>query len=417
MKFKYRHPELFEDWEETDYSQYDGRLILWGAGKVGGMAAHCLKRRHIRFNAFCDIAAEKWGTQYCDHPVISPEELKRDYADAAVVITNVFTGGTCSKLAELGIQKRLDCVGLFLEFDFEGYDFWMSPEFASRIVEDYLRNLLLYSKKIRFPDRFFLSVTSRCSLRCRNCDAYIPYVTNPRDYDCETIIDDCRKVLDVLGHVQIVDVMGGEPMLHTRLWDILHYLRGEERVERFNLITNGTVLPDPPVLELMKTPKFLMRISDYGSLSSKKEELAALLRANGVRYEITNYTYWDPLPRFGKTGETPDQLTTKFRDCTTNLFYLRNSKLAYCSVLSGMSDLDEEILPGSDQNYLYLAGERAKADPQGEILAFLNRMQSGRFIEACKYCPGSRCLQFENKVPVAEQAKGPLRFDKIARED
>ena len=91
MVYQYPHPEYFRDWNKPDFLVHDRSIILWGAGKVGGVAAHCLKKRGVLFEAFCDIAKDKWGTEFCGHPVISPEELQKYYPNAIVLISAVFS--------------------------------------------------------------------------------------------------------------------------------------------------------------------------------------------------------------------------------------------------------------------------------------------------------------------------------------
>ena len=90
MIYHYAHPEYFRDWDKPELKGLNKPLVLWGAGKVGGVAAHCLKTRGVEYAAFCDIAQDKWGTQFCGHEVISPDELQKRYPDAVVIITSVF---------------------------------------------------------------------------------------------------------------------------------------------------------------------------------------------------------------------------------------------------------------------------------------------------------------------------------------
>lgn len=47
---------------------------------------------------------------------------------------------------------------------------------------------------------------------------------------------------------------------------------------------------------------------------------------------------------------------------------------------------------------------------------FIQRIRNRKHIDACKYCPGSHCLQFESKQPVAEQAHGVLPLDGLFKD-
>ena len=179
MIYRYAHPEYFRDWDKPELKGLKKPLVLWGAGKVGGVAAHCLKTRGVEYAAFCDIAQDKWGTQFCGHEVISPDELQKRYPDAVVIITSVFYTSAYEMLKARGYRDIYDCVFLFMEIDFSGYDFWMSQEYAIRNIEQCIAAVRSQRTKSGIIDQVFLNITTKCSLRCRDCSLFIPYVTNP----------------------------------------------------------------------------------------------------------------------------------------------------------------------------------------------------------------------------------------------
>ncbi|MDR1062238.1 MAG: radical SAM protein, partial [Clostridiales bacterium] len=320
----------------------------------------------------------------------------------------------CAQLRELGYDDSLDCSSLFMEIDFDGYDAYMTPEFAARISENYLRNILLHYRRGPLIERLFVMINNKCSLRCKNCDAYIPYVKDAVNYDFGRIVESCQCALDAVGGVDTVDILGGEPMLHDRLSEILRYFIENPSVSRVTLITNGTILPGAELVETMKSPKFVCRLSNYGKHSRRLGEIAALLGANAIRSEMTNYSQWDALPALSATNETRRELDAKFASCTANLFYLQDGKLFYCNVVASLTcNVRTDVLPPSPDDYLDLyEGECGglRPDAKERIAAFAARLHTRRHIGACKYCTGSHCLQFENKVPVAEQTKERLEM-------
>lgn len=416
MIYQYPHAKLFEGWTIPDFESYQGNIVLWGAGKVGGVAAHCFKKRGVKISAFCDISKEKWGTTFCGHKVISPEELKKQHPNAAVVVSNSFPSSVYPQLMSMGFKNVFDCVSLFMEIDFENYEFWMTPEFSSRIIENYMRNILFYKRKNFFLERILLVINSKCTLRCRYCDAYIPYIKSPKNFNADHMIDNCKDVFDAVGSVQAVDILGGEPLIHPHLKKILMYLKTEQRVEKVQVITNGTIVPNNDIINIIKDDKFRVRISNYGKLSSHMDEILRLLEKENIKFEITNYIYWDSLPQIKATNETHEELSAKFQACTTNLFYLQDGKLFYCNAVAGLQNVDAKILPESENNYLDLSNYKLKTEREAHIVNFLNRLYKGEYIDACRYCSGSHCIQFENKVPVAEQTKELLTFPRMLEE-
>lgn len=413
MIYHYAHPEYFRDWDKPELKGLNKPLVLWGAGKVGGVAAHCLKTRGVEYAAFCDIAQDKWGTQFCGHEVISPDELQKRYPDAVVIITSVFYTSTYEMLKARGYRDIYDCVFLLMEIDFSGYDFWMSQEYAIRNIEQCIAAVRSQRTKSGIIDQLFLNITTRCSLRCRDCSLFIPYVTNPCNYPSQEIMTDLNKVLDALGQVRIVNFYGGEPLLHPDLAQMIRSLRNETRIDRISIITNGTIVPNEDVLQAIKEePRFMVRISDYGAISKNLQALEEKLRQLNISYEIANYEYWDRASRIGTAGhenETKEDLIAKFQLCTScNVMFLINRKGYLCSTASAVCNMGG--FPDSPTNYIDLLDEENFAQ---KLDYFVKRPGTGEYMDACHYCSGNHGVQFEQKVPVAVQTKDVLKFEKV----
>lgn len=410
MAYHYPHPEWFRDWDKPDFKRIKGPLILWGAGKIGGVAAHCLKKQGVEYAAFCDIASDKWGTRFCGHPVISPQELSEQYPDAAVLITSIFYGSIHDMLCERGFREIYDCASLFMEIDFSGYDFWMEEPYAIRNVEQCLAALLEEKTKSGRTDQIFLNITTRCSLRCQECSTFIPYVSAPMDFPAEEIMEDLNTVLASMGYTRIVNFYGGEPLLHPDLAKMIRSLREDHRMDRISVITNGTIVPKEDVLTAMaEEERFMVRISDYGKISKNLAPLKDALQQYGISYEITNYAYWDKHSEIGYTHESEGDLIKKFQLCTScNLLYLLNRRGYMCSTASAVCNMGG--FPEHPSNYIDLSD---KTDFSERLAHFLKRRHTGEYFDACRYCSGMHGIHFEQKLPVAVQAKELLRFPKL----
>ncbi len=89
-------------------------------------------------------------------------------------------------------------------------------------------------KGVVFPPFLFLSITSRCNLRCQGCWVHVdgpPSDLTPQEIDSliEAAHDHGSRFFGLLG---------GEPLLHPHLWDVL----AKHRTSYFQLFTNGTLL-------------------------------------------------------------------------------------------------------------------------------------------------------------------------------
>ncbi len=97
-----------------------------------------------------------------------------------------------------------------------------------------------FKKRLRrgrfFPAFMFLSITNRCNLRCRGCWV----TTDGREQrlsaaTMDRIVRECKK-----NSSRFFGILGGEPLLHPELFDVLK----RHRDCYFQVFTNGTALTD-----------------------------------------------------------------------------------------------------------------------------------------------------------------------------
>src|SRR5688572_27205159 len=105
----------------------------------------------------------------------------------------------------------------------------------------------LATLKRLFDDRALycqLIVTRRCNLACGYCNEF-DKVSQPVPF--ETLVARMDHLIDELG-VTIMDFLGGEPLLHPQIADLVAH--AHERGCWTNIITNGFLLSDELVRKL-----------------------------------------------------------------------------------------------------------------------------------------------------------------------
>lgn len=105
----------------------------------------------------------------------------------------------------------------------------------------------LATLKRLFDDRALycqLIVTRRCNLSCGYCNEF-DKISAPVAYD--TLVERMNHITDELG-VTIMDFLGGEPLLHPRIADLVAH--AHERRCWTNIVTNGFLLSDELVRKL-----------------------------------------------------------------------------------------------------------------------------------------------------------------------
>ena len=413
MIYKFPHPEWFDGIEKPQISSED-TIILWGAGKVGSVVAHAAEKHGLNVKAFVDTAKDKQGTKFCGYDVISPRELYDNYPEAVVIVSCGYPT-VYQDLLSSNIKKVYDPHFLLMEVDFVGYNSGLTNEFATRMVESALRNYAMIFGKGFLIERLIFVITDKCTLNCQNCDGYIPYHIHPRTDSISSIIESYEEIIKVCGYVDAIDIMGGETLLHPDIAELTEFFVSDNRCGKVTIISNGTILPNDRLTNVMKSRNVVFRLSDYGQLSRKKEEIIKLFDSEDIKYELTNYPYWDKIPIIEKQNETLHQVQAKYSACTANVLYIKHGKLFQCRFVTGLSDLDANMIPDFEKNYVNLLALDKKI-VSSQIKEFIQQLYSRIPLDACKYCPGGHCILFGQHVPVAEQAKGKLPLDLLYKD-
>lgn len=93
-------------------------------------------------------------------------------------------------------------------------------------------------RRFHLPDCMHVEVTDNCNLRCAYCYRDAKGQSAPNYMDTGKLF----PLIDELAgfRLSILEITGGEPLLHPRIFDILEYCH--RKLSRFSLLTNGTLV-------------------------------------------------------------------------------------------------------------------------------------------------------------------------------
>jgi molybdenum cofactor biosynthesis enzyme MoaA len=96
-------------------------------------------------------------------------------------------------------------------------------------------------------------LTTRCTLRCKNCNAAIPYHKTYNDIDTGVIMKSLRRIFEIFDYVDELGLYGGEALLHPDIDEIIRECGNYSSKFGFlRLMTNGTIIPKQATLEELK---------------------------------------------------------------------------------------------------------------------------------------------------------------------
>lgn len=269
-------------------------------------------------------------------------------------------------------------------------------------------------KKI-WLDKLEVPITTCCTLCCRHCANLMQYYENPSHVSVEQIKENLSAVLTAIDGVRFLRILGGEPLLHPDLYEILNFCIKEcDAVQEIIIITNGTLLFQNDVIELMKKhPEFLIQISNYGSNSSKLQLLVKQLNDAGIRNEVSR-PEWKAKADLHYRKRAKCSNTRLFRQCSRYVSLL-NDELHVCPRSCHGTNL--RAIPKEAEDYVWIARYK---DNKAALKAAVIRMLEQPYVEACKYCggdgkaadrletvtAGEQCSRREARTYFREMAKG-----------
>lgn len=254
-----------------------------------------------------------------------------------------------------------------------------------------------YYKKDIYFKYLEVPITTRCSLNCKECNNLIQVYQKPQNFEANQIIRDIKRICCVSERIKMLRILGGEPLLHPDLAKILNELKKIEKIERVQIVTNGTLLFDKECLALLRHKKFSVDISNYGEHSRKYVELIRQLKKNQVCYSTQSQQKpWKALSSCSSRNRSKEDLRSIFSVCRQDCHSLLNGELHICARSAHGTDLG--LIEKEMKDYVSVRNAHGKRELKREIYEILNREK----IAACNYCDMFRLDEMET-IPSAVQ--------------
>jgi hypothetical protein len=274
-------------------------------------------------------------------------------------------------------------------------------EYLARFAAEELRDY--YDKGIFRLHSVQFVVTTRCTLRCRDCSVMMPYFDRRHiDLSYEQFRNDLDAVLGAADYVRTVLLLGGEPLLNKELPQMLEYAAQKEKIGLIDIVTNCTILPWPELLTVAEKyrEKVFFGLSNYGGnpeLASrlKRAEISARLKERKIAYTPdTGKVEWFRY-ELRECALDDAQLRAVFAGCQWHhCLYVLDGVLSICARGLAGHMLGAYALSGDERLDLRLASS------WGETRKKLLSLYEKDILSACRWC-----LRREGMVTPALQMK------------
>ena len=158
-----------------------------------------------------------------------------------------------------------------------------------------------------------VNVVHQCNLSCRGCSHLSPVI--PKAFvDPEIVYRDLSRLgaYYSAGHVRL---LGGEPLLHRNLLQVIAAVRASGITKCIRILTNGILLPRIPNAFWESVDE--VQVSLYSGVTLDRSQLQRIedaARDHGVKLEIRKFTHFrEP---YSEVGTSNDQLVRRvFKTC------------------------------------------------------------------------------------------------------
>ncbi|MBR1494694.1 MAG: radical SAM protein [Acidaminococcaceae bacterium] len=265
-------------------------------------------------------------------------------------------------------------------------------------------------------DKFSLVVVTRCNLRCRLCDEFIPQNKPFPDLTPDEACRILNALFEVVDHVKLLHLSGGgEPFLNQHLPELIDLcFEYGDKFDRLMTFTNSTILPKQELLEALERygNKIIVSCSNYGLNLECAKEVYQKLEERGIPKRITkyygedqDYGGWVDFGPWDARGRASEELHKVFHNCGVTKFLhgnwrTRDGKCHWCQ--RSQRGMELGLLPDCSEDYVDLFGDESAEEKREHF----KRIMEAHYLSACDHCSGDHGTEDVTKrFPAGEQIK------------
>ena len=262
---------------------------------------------------------------------------------------------------------------------------WLIPDkILYKNIVPFYKTITKASSKKKKLLKFQVNVADHCNLNCKGCTAFSP-LSQETYLDLNVFEKDCGRISELTeGKIELIDLLGGEPLLHPEINKIMEISRRHFTIGDINIITNGILLTRMPLDFWQKCHEYNINIIISGyPIKLDFPDIYKLAESCNVQLSIRGNPggkkIWNKVP-FDLQGR--QNILKNFKKCFGANFCicLDKGKLASCPIpllMPIFNNYFKQNIPVTDNDYIDIY----KAKTIDEVLDFLRKP-----IPMCAYC-------------------------------
>ena len=237
-------------------------------------------------------------------------------------------------------------------------------------------------------EAFELHIAEHCNLKCANCCNMSPLVAERTlsVAEVERLVTQMAGVL----HADVIKIMGGEPLLHPELTEVLRVLRASGIADRVRLFTNGLLLAGMP--DAFWEALDELTISNYTSAPVKPAVLA-MVRERSRRHDfVLNVKPVDEFTQVLSPRYEADDAAVErtFARCWLRhrCLVVRDRRFYMCTRAAYAEDFLQRVAHEAPPVPLDRSGDGIGIDTHDLADALASYLNREAPLGACRYCFG-----------------------------
>lgn len=365
------------------------KYYIFGAGILGKALLFVLRAYGYKV-LFIDNDLDKQGNKVEDILVISLEDYLKA-RDGQIIVSATIEN--MNIIVEQLVNHSLK----------RDRDFWVYDEFVNYIFPV----ISTYYHERSYVSLAQISLTERCSLKCKKCAHGCFAVDNKsaKDLTLNQVYKGADSFFSKVDFIREFVLIGGEPLLYKELASVIEYVgkHYRDKIGILSITTNGTIIPDERTLNMSRKYRVLYRISNYSNripkLRYKYRSLIEILENKSVSYVLgKEEVEWMDYGFEYVDRKWEEDLEKVFDTCGTPCKEIRENKFYYCVMARSVSDnLKFNVGQNDFLDLDKLEGEGYKK----ELLEFTLGYSEKGYLDMCNYCNGAEAKNYP--IPAAEQ--------------
>lgn len=220
-----------------------------------------------------------------------------------------------------------------------------------------------------------MHIADNCNLKCRGC-THFANISNRDNFIDARVLELRFKRLSKLFTIEKLRLLGGEPLLHPDIINILKIARRDLEYSNIELVTNGLLLNKitDEFFETCKKCRIKITISLYPVLKNK-EELEKILSSFKVNYEFSPMTF-SFVANLNPNGNSDKNKT--FQNCIHSCCkILKDDNIYICPICAYIDKYNKHF----NKNIPKGEGINIFTNSTKQIFHYLKKPE-----ETCKYC-------------------------------